>query len=108
MLRDKRTRGILQLLFSLGLLIWLVSRAGLDQIAGALAGIDWTWYLPAFVLFLVNVVLRTYRWFTLLTVLDDRASFWHLLYLYFLGFFFNNFVPSGFGGDIVKVVSLHQ
>jgi uncharacterized membrane protein YbhN (UPF0104 family) len=107
-LRDKRARGILQLLFSLFLLIWLVSRAGLDHIAGTLAGIDWTWYLPAFVLFLVNLVLRTYRWFTLLKVLDDRASFGHLLYLYFLGFFFNNFIPSGFGGDIVKVVSLHQ
>ena len=27
---------------------------------------------------------------------------------YYIGFFANNFIPSGFGGDLVKVVSLRQ
>ena len=108
MLKNKKTRGILQLLLSLALLAWLVSRVGLDEIASVLTGIDWAWYLPAFLLFLFNLLLRTYRWYTLLSALSDRAPFWELFYLYFLGFFFNNFIPSGFGGDIVKVVSLRQ
>ncbi len=107
-LKNKKTRGILQLLLSLALLTWLVSRVGLDEITGVLAGIDWAWYLPAFLFFLLNLLLRTYRWYTLLSALSDRAPFWRLFYLYFLGFFFNNFIPSGFGGDIAKVVSLRQ
>jgi len=106
--KGKKTRGILQLLLSLLLLIWLVNRVGLGEIASVLADIDWAWYVPAFLLFLANTFLRTYRWHTLLSTLDNRASFWQLLYLYFLGFFFNNFIPSGFGGDVVKVISLHQ
>ena len=106
--KDKRIRGILQLLFSLALLAWLVGYVGLDEIATVLIGLNWAWYLPAFLFFMVNLVLRTYRWHTLLSALSNRASFWQLLYLYFLGFFFNNFIPSGFGGDIVKVVSLRQ
>ncbi len=31
-----------------------------------------------------------------------------MLYLYFVGFFANNFIPTGFGGDVVKIVSLRQ
>lgn len=108
MLKNKKTRGILQLLFSLALLTWLVSRVGLDEIASVLADIDWAWYLPAALFFLLNLLLRTYRWYTLLSALSDRAPFFELFYLYFLGFFFNNFIPSGFGGDIAKVVSLRQ
>ena len=104
----KRARGILQLLLSLVLLAWLVSRVGLDEIASVLASIDWAWYLPAALFFLVNLVLRTYRWYILLGALSDRVPFRQLFYLYFLGFFFNNFIPSGFGGDVVKVVSLRQ
>ena len=87
MFTGKKARGILQLLLSLLLLIWLVSRVGLSEIVGVLAEIDWAWYVPAFLLFLANTFLRTYRWHTLLSALDNRASFWQLLYLYFLGFF---------------------
>jgi len=105
---SKKTRGILQLLLSLVLLTWLVNRVGLDEIARVLTGINWTWYFLAFLVFIINLVIRTYRWHILLSALSDRASFGRLLYLYFLGFFFNNFIPSGFGGDIVKVVSLRQ
>jgi uncharacterized membrane protein YbhN (UPF0104 family) len=107
-LKNKKTRGILQLLFSLILLAWLVGRVGLDEIKSVLTGINWAWYLPAFLFFLINIAVRTYRWYTLLGALSDRASFGQLLYLYFLGFFFNNFIPSGFGGDVVKVFSLRQ
>lgn len=108
MFKNNKVRGILQLSFSLVLLGWLVGRVGLDKIAGVLTGVNWAWYLPAFLFFLANIAIRTYRWHTLLGALSDRASFGQLLYLYFLGFFFNNFIPSGFGGDIVKVVSLRQ
>ena len=69
---------------------------------------NWSWYLPAFLLFLLNIVIRAYRWYTLLHSLNDRPSFRHLIYLYFVGFFANNFIPSGFGGDFVKIVSLRR
>jgi len=108
MLKSKKVRGILQLLLSLVLLAWLGNRVGLDSIVSTLAGVDWSWYFPAFFLFLFNILLRTYRWYILLNALDDRPPFRQLLYLYFVSFFFNNFIPSGFGGDVVKVISLRQ
>ena len=106
--KSKKVRGILQLLLSLALLAWLVNRVGLNSIVSELAGIDWPWYFLAFLLSLSNILLRSYRWYILLNALDDRPPFRQLIYLYFVGFFFNNFIPSGFGGDVVKVLSLRQ
>jgi len=108
LLKDKRVRGILQLALSLALLAWLANRVGFDAIGSTLADISWAWYLPAFVVFLGNVLLRAYRWHILVRALQQEVSYNRLLYLYFLGFFFNNFIPSGFGGDVVKVLALKQ
>jgi uncharacterized protein (TIRG00374 family) len=108
MLKNKRVQGILQILLSLVLLTWLIRRAGVGEVLDTLAGLDWTWYVPAFALFLFNIVIRAYRWYTLLHSLNERPSFRHLVYLYFVGFFANNFIPSGFGGDFVKIISLRR
>lgn len=108
LLKNKKIRGVLQLLLSVALLVWLGQRVGLNQIVDILSSVSWTWYLPAFLLFVLNVMIRAYRWYILLGVLRSQVSYIRLVYLYFLGFFFNNFIPSGFGGDVVKVLSLHQ
>jgi uncharacterized protein (TIRG00374 family) len=108
LLKDKRVRGILQLALSLALLAWLANRVGFDAIGSTLAGISWAWYVPAFLLFLGNILLRAYRWYVLVIALQQEVSYGRLVYLYFLGFFFNNFIPSGFGGDVVKVLALQR
>ncbi len=108
MLKNKKVRGILQILLSLTLLLLLLNRVGFKEVFGTLINIDMAWYLLAFAIFLLNVVIRSYRWTILLHSLNERPPFRRLLYLYFVGFFANNFIPSGFGGDVVKVVSLRQ
>lgn len=108
MLRNKKLQGVLQLLLSLVLLALLLNSVGIGEVVDTLTEVRWAWYLPAFLLFLANIVIRAYRWYILLNSLNDRPSFGLLLYLYFVGFFANNFIPSGFGGDVVKVVSLRQ
>ena len=108
MLKNKKVRGVLQLLLSLTLLFLLLNNVGFAEVVGTLANIIWPWYLLAFAIFLLNVVIRSYRWTILLHSLNDRPPFRRLLYLYFVGFFANNFIPTGFGGDVVKVVSLRQ
>ncbi len=108
MLGNRKVRSLLQVLFSLSLLAWLIGKVGPQSIAETLARVDWAWYLPALFLFSLNVFIRAYRWHILLRSLNDRSSFLQLVYLYYLGFFFDNFIPSGFGGDVVKVLSLRQ
>jgi uncharacterized protein (TIRG00374 family) len=107
-LNRKQLVGMAQIALSIVLLIWLLSRIGLSEVLSTLATINWMWYALAFALFQLNVVIRAFRWYVLLHSLNDRPSFLYLVYLYYIGFFANNFIPSGFGGDLVKVVSLRQ
>ena len=108
MLKNKKLRGVLQVLLSLTLLALLLNSVGLREVVAVLSRLDLAWYIPAFLLFLLNIVIRAYRWYILLHSLNDRPTFGRLVYLYFVGFFANNFIPTGFGGDVVKVVSLRQ
>lgn len=108
MLKNKKLRGILQVLLSLILLLFLLNRVGLQEVIEVLSRLNLAWYIPAFLLFLTNIVIRAYRWYILYHSLNVRPSFGRLVYLYFVGFFANNFIPTGFGGDVVKVVSLRQ
>lgn len=108
MVKNKKVRSVLQLALSLTLLALLISHVGPSTILDTLGGLDWSWYLPALLLFQLNMVIRAYRWYLLLSALDSRPPLLRLVYLYYLGFFFNNFIPSGFGGDVVKVLGLRQ
>jgi len=104
----KKLVGLSQIALSVILLVWLLSRVGLGEVVATLSRINWYWYGLAFLLFQLNVVIRAFRWYVLLRALNDEPRFGYLVYLYYLGFFANNFIPSGFGGDLVKVVTLRQ
>lgn len=45
-----------------------------------------------------------WRWWILLRAIGVRLTFWTAHRLTFIGFFFNNVVPSATGGDVVKAV----
>ncbi len=62
----------------------------------------------AFLLFLLGIVIRVFRWQALLHGFGVKPPFALLLKLYLVGNFFNAVLPSGFGGDVVRVVELAQ
>ena len=46
------------------------------------------------------------QWKTLLKTQGVRLSYFHVLRLYFVGLFFNNFMPGNVGGDVKKVYDI--
>ncbi|MBI4091283.1 flippase-like domain-containing protein, partial [candidate division WWE3 bacterium] len=59
-------------------------------------------YLPViFALVIMNYFVSSLRWKKLLSVMPsaDHVSFGYLFRLYFIGSFFNNFLPTSIGGD---------
>lgn len=62
----------------------------------------------ACLLFLLGIVIRAFRWRALLHGLGATPPLKVLLKLYLVGNFFNTVLPSGFGGDVVRVVELAQ
>jgi uncharacterized protein (TIRG00374 family) len=86
----------------------VLSRFDAQAIGLVISQADPFWLLVGFLLFNAGVVLRAYRWQILVRSLHADVPFGRLVELYFVGGFFNVFLPSGFGGDVVRVVELAQ
>ncbi len=90
--------------------LWLAARS-IDSrtIVDTLAGTQWGWVFLGFMLVNISLVLRAYRWLILLRGAGvEKMTFGRLVELYFVGNFFNAFLPSGFGGDAIRVVEVAQ
>ena len=104
----KRWMNLLRVLISVGVLGILFWKIGLGQTLDVLRQADVRYLLAAFLLFVLSLVIRAYRWLILVRSLDPSVSFGRLLRLYFIGQFFNAFLPSSFGGDVVRALELTQ
>ncbi len=105
---SKRWWALARLLISLSALALVLSTTGLSRIGDSLLHAAPAPILLALLLFLIGIVVRAARWRALLNALGIRLPFSRLVYLYFVGTFFNAFLPSGLGGDVIRVVELAQ
>ena len=102
----KRLFDLAKLVISAALLYFVLSRVGLEQTVDNLRSADVTLLLLALALFIFGVFLRAFRWRALLSDRGLHVPVAVLTQLYFIGQFFNTFLPTGFGGDVVRVVEL--
>lgn len=96
--------NLLRVGISAGLLTWVLSTIKLETLAATLRAADVRPYGLALLIGLTGIVLRAWRWQVLLRAVNARLPFSRLVYLYFVGAFFNTFLPTGFGGDVVRVL----
>ncbi len=104
----KRWASLLRIALSLATLALLLHQVGGDEVVRVLQRANLRWLGLAALLFLAGIVIRVFRWRALLHGLGVRPPFWLLLKLYLVGNFFNTILPSGFGGDVVRVLELAQ
>ncbi len=104
----KYSSPLLKIGISVGLLTWVLPRIGLAEIWHEIQAVHLGWLGSAFALCVLGTALRAYRWQALLVGLGLRVPIGRLIKLYFVGTFFNTFLPSGFGGDVVRVIELAQ
>ena len=100
--------NLLRVLISVGALAFLFWRIGFGETLDVLLRADLRYLLAAFLLYTFSLGIRAYRWFVLLRGLDPTVPFGRLLRLYFVGQFFSSFLPSQFGGDVVRALELTQ
>ncbi len=104
----KHFSTILKVAISIVGLIYALSQVSFSEIQAELANIQWFWIGVVLVLIILGMVLRAYRWLLLLRGLGSTIGLKRLVELYFVGSFFNTFLPSGFGGDVVRVMEVSQ
>ena len=94
---------LIQLAVTVTLLIWVFhdpqQRA---QMATALRAADYRWVGGAIVAYLIVEIAAAVRWQILLRVPKIRLSLPRLSGLFLIGMFYNQFLPGGTGGDIIK------
>lgn len=103
-----RLLNILRVVVSLVGVLVIVLTQDMDEVIQLLGGMDWLLFLVGLLLFVSSVPVRAYRWGSLVWALNVRARWWRLVGLYFVGSFFNLFLPTGFGGDAVKMFELSR
>ncbi|MFH1868321.1 MAG: lysylphosphatidylglycerol synthase transmembrane domain-containing protein [Candidatus Omnitrophota bacterium] len=77
-------------------------RDKLPDIAAAIKGADKRFLLLGFSVYLCSVIIVSFRLSKVLSVQAIDLTLKEASYLSFIGLFFNNFLPTSFGGDAVK------
>ena len=73
-----------------------------------IGGIRPGWMALGAVLIALSLPLRAYRWHIVLHGVGSSIRFSRLVELYLVGSFFNAFLPSGVGGDVVRAAEAAQ
>ncbi len=92
-----------KLAVSLGLILFLLQRITPGRLAPHLRGIDPVLLAVAVVVFFFSSVFGALQWHVLLRAGGVRLPFTRTYRLYFMGLFFNNFLPANVGGDAYKI-----
>jgi len=103
-----RVINLLKTLVTLALLGIVAATVDLRRVGQALLSVRWGDFLLAILLYQVGILVRAYRWRALLRGQGVEVSLPRLVNLYYVGTFFNSFLPSGFGGDVVRMIEVLQ
>lgn len=106
---QKLAINLVKILVSVGLILYiLLYQVELDEVWSTLVQARLAPLLLSGALMISSIVIRSIRWQVLLHALEIRIPLNRLIHLYFIGGFFNLFLPTGMGGDAVKMARLAQ
>ncbi len=94
----------LKVLVSVALFWWLFHRLQWSTIAPVLGHADPAWVSAAAVLLLASHLLASWQWGRLLDAAGIDLPFWKVASYYYVGLFFNNFLPANVGGDLARTL----
>ena len=83
---------------------WLFRRVQWAQIGPALHNADPRWVAASAAVLIASHLLASYQWERLLSAAGIEIPFWKVTTYYFVGQFFNNFLPANVGGDFMRTL----
>lgn len=104
----KRTTGVWwRMLLKIGvstvLMIFLLRRISVPELLRLMRELDHVIFAAAIACFFLSNLLGSYQWHRLLGTSGITLSYSRVFRFYFVGLFFNNFLPANIGGDAVKI-----
>ncbi|MBN1780637.1 flippase-like domain-containing protein [bacterium] len=99
---------LLKLAVSGALIALLLHKIGPATLLGSFRRIEPLWFACALLLFTASHFPGAFQWQRLLTAENVRIPFRHVLIMYFIGLFFNNFLIGGVGGDFYRMIDARR
>jgi uncharacterized protein (TIRG00374 family) len=90
------------------LLIFLLRKISISNLRALVLGLDGMLFFAAMGVFFVSNVLGSVQWHLLLRSSGVDLPLHRTFRFYFVGLFFNNFLPANIGGDAVKVYDVSR
>ncbi len=98
---------LLKALVTAACLWWLSGYFHYEQVRGVLAGTNMLLLILAIMLHFISFVAGGIRWWLLFRYLGGAIPFRRVWPSYYLGVFYNNLLPSLYGGDIARTARLY-
>ncbi len=104
----KHLKTFLKIAVSLLLVGFLIYTVDIDSVLKSVEKFNYLYGLIAILFVCLNYYFSSVRWKSLLSIYEntDHIGLPRLVSLYFVGSFFNNFMPTSIGGDAYKVYKL--
>jgi len=99
---------LLKVLFSGAAIYYVSMKIDFAEVWHAITDADFFYLALAFLLYVLAVLLSSFRLNTIFAALPLKISNWTNIKLYWMGLFYNFFLPGGVGGDGYKVFLLNK
>lgn len=102
-----RLFDVLKIVVTVGIIVFLYSRVGLENVAAELSNFNLVMVLPLGALIVGLVLVKFYRFQFLLKRSGAKAGYWEVARMYMIGFFLAIVTPSKVG-DLSKFYYVHK
>ncbi len=99
---------LLKIILSAAALIYVFSKINLKEVGSNIKEAEIIWLVLAFFIFSVSQIVASQRLLVLFKLLGSKITFLQNIKLYWLGLFYNLFLPGGVGGDGFKIYLIHK
>ena len=90
------------------LIIYILQKVGIEELIQTIKSANIYLLISAFSIHGINLIPRTYKWKLILAVQKIYVPFKTLLIFSFTSSFFNMFLPTAYGGDVVRAYDVSK
>lgn len=97
---------IARFVVSAALLLWLLRMVQFEELKTALYDSKWFLFIISTLIAWARLIVASCRWHIILAADSTNISIFRLFYWYMIASFFNIFLPTAMGGDIMRIYEL--
>ncbi len=105
---SKTILTLVKVAVSAGLVYWILRNSNLSEIWNSIRNANIALLVFAFCMFYAGYFITAFRWKTLLHAQGVDAPLFYLVKSFMVAVFFNNFLPSTIGGDLMRMYDSYR